>query len=232
MNRQHDPSLLQRNTTTAAADQASGPRAQLSIADHRPASQAALQMRAMIDNSPQVTQMKAFQQQVDQSQAQQPVVQRQATGTPVIQLAKYGDSTKLGRRRYMRKPFWKRQNLDFKQWKKGREAQHLIPAQIGKEFGIDKDLINDAPNGMMMPSGRKRTNHLRDTSLDKGKLHHIKGGGAHPNYNKYVRDFVIKQGWVKGQVTRDEFIKTAKLLRLKNRPSRTGPAKGYVDDMK
>lgn len=152
-------------------------------------------------------------------------------GAP-IQCVKYGDSSKLARERWKLKPLDYRRRHNFKKWKRGREAQHLIPAQVGKHYGIPRKWINSARNGMMMPSGRRTTNHLRDTRLDKGKLHHIKGGGAHPNYNKHVHALARAHQWTPGGVTKHQFRALAGLLRLKNRPRRTGAAKGYVDEIK
>lgn len=155
---------------------------------------------------------------------------RAHTLTP--QLVKYGDSAKLARERYKSKS--KKSKYTFARWKKGREAQHLIPAQVCKEFGIPAAWANSAVNGMMMPSGRRSTNHQRLTSLDKGKRFHIKGGGAHPNYNKAVFAMAIKAPfkWKKGAVSRQKFEALAHHLRVLNRPRRSGPAQDYVDDIR
>ena len=165
-------------------------------------------------------------------QAGSPPLQRALRPGAPIQCAKYGDSGKLARERWKLKPLDFRRRHNFKKWKRGREAQHLIPAQVGKHYGIPRKWINSARNGMMMPSGRRATNHLRDTRLDKGKLHHIKGGGAHPNYNKHVHALANAHQWTPGGVTKHQFRALAGLLRLKNRPRRTGAAKGYVDEIK
>ena len=148
------------------------------------------------------------------------------------QLAKYGDSAKLARERYKSKS--KKSKHTFARWKKGREAQHLIPAQVCKEFGIPTAWANSAVNGMMMPSGRTSTNHQRLTSLDKGKRIHIKGGGAHPNYNKAIFAMAIKAPfkWKKGAVSRPKFEALANHLRTLNRPRRSGSARDYVDDIR
>lgn len=148
------------------------------------------------------------------------------------QLAKYGDSAKLARERYKSKN--KKSKHTFARWKKGREAQHLIPAQVCKEFGIPTAWANSAVNGMMMPSGRTSTNHQRLTSLDKGKRFHIKGGGAHPNYNKAIFAMAIKAPfkWKKGAVSRPKFEALANHLRTLNRPRRSGSARDYVDDIR
>ncbi|WP_046745986.1 hypothetical protein [Kordia zhangzhouensis] len=152
-----------------------------------------------------------------------------------IQLArtiKYGDSAKLARARFRVGGGKRSKGLDFSVWKRGREAQHLIPAQVCKAFGVPKSWANHAMNGMMLPSGRRTTNHLRIKRLDKGKMHHIKGGGSHPNYNKYVFRLAHQQGWRKGKVSQIQFARLANRLRVLNRPYRTGSASGYIDDLK
>ncbi|AXG72205.1 hypothetical protein KORDIASMS9_04473 [Kordia sp. SMS9] len=156
------------------------------------------------------------------------VLQRQ-----VIQLGKgkYGDSAKLARERFKLGGGKKVKRVDFKKWKRGREAQHLIPAQVCRDYGIPKSWANSATNGMMLPSGRRRTNHLRLTRLDKGKMHHIKGGGSHPNYNKYAFRLAKQYQWKKGKVTRTQFDKLTGVLRKENRPKRSGAASGYIDDL-
>jgi len=140
---------------------------------------------------------------------------------------RYGNSYALGRSRYKLSP----KALSFKIWKRGREAQHLIPAAVCKHFEIPRDWANSHPNGMMMPSGRTGTNHLRDKTLDKGKLHHIKFGGAHPQYNKLVQRMALKRKWVPGKVKYAQFLNLCLKLRTMNRPRRKGKAKGYVNDL-
>lgn len=157
------------------------------------------------------------------------VVQRQ-----VIQFGKgtYGDSGKLARERFKRGGGKKLKGTDFKIWKKGREAQHLIPAQVCKHYGIPINWANSSMNGMMLPSGRKTTNHLRMKSLDKGKMHHIKGAGSHPKYNKFAFKLAKQRKWQKGKVTKKQFDSFTKDMRKLNRPKKTGAAKGYIDDLK
>ncbi|PTX59506.1 hypothetical protein C8N46_10995 [Kordia periserrulae] len=164
-----------------------------------------------------------------QNTAKNTTVQRQ-----VIQFVKtkYGDSGKLARERFKRGGGKRVKGIDFKKWKRGREAQHLIPAQVCRDYGIPKSWANSAVNGMMLPSGRRNTNHLRIKRLDKGKMHHIKGGGSHPNYNKYAFGLAKQHKWRKGKVTRAQFDKLTNTLRKKNRPKRTGKAKGYIDDLR
>lgn len=215
------------------------------VIDQRPAAQQAMQIQALVDSSPQVTQLKALQRQVDASMEHAEAdhvdehepethapVQMKAQGGVVQFGRSYGNSAKLARSRFNQKDPAARKRIDFKKWKRGREAQHLIPAQVGKAFGIPSDWLDGHHNGMMMPSGRRNSNHLRDPKLDKGKLHHIKGAGAHPVYNKTVHAYAVKRGWKAGKVSEKQFRALALFLRKKNRPRRKGPAKGYVDDVK
>jgi hypothetical protein len=179
----------------------------------------------LVDNRASSTVQKNLFQQKHNSQ----IIQRQ-----VIQFGKikYGDSAKLARARFRAGGGKRRKGIDFKKWKRGREAQHLIPAQVCRDYGIPKSWANSAVNGMMLPSGRRTTNHLRIKRLDKGKMHHIKGGGSHPQYNKYAFKMAKQQKWKRGKVTKIQFDKLARYLRKKNRPRRSGPAKGYINDLK
>nr|MDU9042997.1 DUF4157 domain-containing protein [Candidatus Electrothrix aestuarii] len=153
----------------------------------------------------------------------------------IFQLIKYNknynNSGKLARARYKRGGGKKGKGRDFSTWKRGREAQHLIPAQVCKEFLVPEAWANSAENGMMLPSGRHGTVTKRLTALDKGKRFHIKGGGAHPQYNIYVNKQAKKRGWVAGKVKKEKFLALARFLRKKNRPTKKGPAKGYVNDI-
>ena len=179
-----------------------------------------------VDNRPATAiQQGLFNQNIVQRQVIQFI--KPKFGTP-----KYGDSAKLARERFKRGGGKKAKEVEFKIWKRGREAQHLIPAQVCRDYEVPKKWANSAINGMMLPSGRHRTNHLRMTSLDKGKMHHIKGGGSHPNYNKFAFKLAREQRWKKGKVTRLEFSRLATRLRKLNRPKRTGKAKGYIDDLR
>jgi|GEM_PF-3431851 len=140
----------------------------------------------------------------------------------------YGDSRALGYARYK----LRKKGVPFAVWKRGREAQHLIPAAVCNFFRIQKDWVNSAINGMMLPSGRKATNHLRNKKYDKGKLFHIHGGGAHPNYNKAVKAEALRRGWKPGKVTYPQFVSLCLTMRKLNRPKRKGPASGFVDRIK
>jgi hypothetical protein len=84
----------------------------------------------------------------------------------------------------------------------------------------------------MLPSGRTKTHHLRVKALDKGKRAHIKKGGAHPKYNRYVMGQTKTRGWKSGKVKWPMFNSLAADLRKRNRPKRKGPTKGYVEEIK
>jgi hypothetical protein len=171
-----------------------------------------------------LSQKKLFNTSINNNVAQRNVIQF-GKGT-------YGNSGKLARERFKKGGGSKVKKIDFKVWKRGREAQHLIPAQVCKYYGISKALANSSVNGMMLPSGRTTTNHLRMMSLDKGKMHHIDGGGSHPQYNKFAFKLAKQRGWKVGNVTSAHFISLADHLRVLNRPKRTGAAKGYINNLK
>ena len=153
-----------------------------------------------------------------------------------------GNSSKLARARwglkdkYARKKLVKRYGVKnitgaLRLWKRGREAQHLIPAEVCARFNIKESLVNSPQNGMMLPSGRARTMGKRDKTLDKGKRIHVKGG-AHPEYNKFVLDLLLKNGWQENKVTDKQFFEMTDILRGMNRPKRKGKAKWHVADIK
>lgn len=83
----------------------------------------------------------------------------------------------------------------FADWGLGREAQHIIPYAVCRDFGIDKKLTNSACNGMMLPSGRayvKYDHSLYYAGKNKIRAKHIKRGIAHRAYNSIVSDFLHK----------------------------------------
>ncbi|WP_298515676.1 hypothetical protein [uncultured Kordia sp.] len=180
----------------------------------------------LVDNrASSIVQKKLYQQKYNNQIVQRQVVQ-------LVRGPKYGDSAKLARERFKRGGGKRIKGVAFKRWKRGREAQHLIPAQVCRDYGIPKAWANSAVNGMMLPSGRRRTNHLRLKHLDKGKMHHIKGGGSHPNYNKYAFKLARQYKWRKGKVTRAQFDRLTGVLRKQNRPKRSGAASGFIDDLR
>lgn len=177
----------------------------------------------LVDNRPEAVAQRKLKDDLLSSFSNQP------RNIPA-QLVKgnYGNSAKLAKARYS----LSHKKQAFKDWKRGREAQHLIPAAICDSYGIPEAWANGVHNGMMMPSGRPKTHHLRIKALDKGKRAHIKKGWAHPIYNKYVENQVKTRGWKKGKVTKIQFLALAGFLRKKNRPKKTGTTKGHVDDIK
>lgn len=102
-----------------------------------------------------------------------------------------GDSGALAKARFNLKP----KPVDFKNWKKGREAQHLIPASLHKTCPALVGVVDDRRNGMMLPTQstyntpgnspifkspakQKRPIHLRGKNRD------------HPTYTKNVKGFI------------------------------------------
>jgi hypothetical protein len=67
-----------------------------------------------------------------------------------------GDSTKLGRARFHFPPGRVRQ-VTLPDWRKGYEAQHVIPAGVAVELDMVTSDIDGAWNGMMLPAGRAAT---------------------------------------------------------------------------
>lgn len=84
----------------------------------------------------------------------------------------------------------------FQDWKKDREAQHLIPASLCKHYpGLD-GIIDSAENGMMLPAVYSNKND---------KITHRKPKYRdHPTYTKNVKaliDAVLQTGLNKNQAT-------------------------------
>jgi hypothetical protein len=84
----------------------------------------------------------------------------------------------------------------FQNWKKNREAQHLIPASLCKHYpGLD-GIIDSAENGMMLPAVYSNKND---------KVTHRKPNYRdHPAYTKNVKaliDAVLQTGLNKNQAT-------------------------------
>ena len=64
-----------------------------------------------------------------------------------------GDSSRLGRARYDLKGKAGKGGLTFGEWKRGREAQHLIPASLYKnKFSSFKNMVDTPRNGMLLPN--------------------------------------------------------------------------------
>lgn len=116
-------------------------------------------------------------------------------------------SGKMARQRYNAAGGKAGTGMDFAEWKRGFELQHIIPGAIAKKRGMYKKfrtLINDGnENGIMLVSGRKGAKKIskKHTKATRG-VKHIKKGWAHPEYNKTVEKFIIskhpsKSGWTK-----------------------------------
>ncbi len=137
----------------------------------------------------------------------------------------YGNSTKLGRQRWNKKTTKKKKGIDYVGWRLGREAQHLIPAEVCKIYNISAELTNSVVNGMMLPSGRdggKSTDSKgqliakvqhRNVDLDKEKPWHIEHSGCHADYNTYVKQLVQRKGWKEDNVSDEMFVDMARHLR-------------------
>jgi|GEM_PF-3660272 len=140
-----------------------------------------------------------------------------------------GISTKLARARWRMK---KRTGVTFKQWKRGYEAQHIIPWAVANKLGLPMKYINLAFNGMMLPSGRK---HAADpvykaTSRFLERPRHIKIGGCHKEYSKNVELYIMSYMKRKKRTTlhKRHMKRIARRLR---RATKQHPATGYIQDM-
>jgi hypothetical protein len=107
-------------------------------------------------------------------------------------LGKGYSSSRLARNRFKFGGGKRGKGIGFRRWKRGREAQHLIPGAIGVKFKLTHVFLDSSDNGIMLISGRS-TKHGRKKphrSVKKSKLKHVKGGGCHPNYSKSVEKFI------------------------------------------
>ncbi|MGS0743608.1 eCIS core domain-containing protein [Glaciimonas sp. GG7] len=96
-------------------------------------------------------------------------------------------SRKLAMNRWKMK---KRKGYTFATWKKGYEAQHIIPYSLARDHATAAafSTVNDSYNGMMLPSGRDKAAApvYKANARFMKRPRHIKQGWAHPEYNKYV----------------------------------------------
>ncbi len=138
-------------------------------------------------------------------------------------------STKLARARFRAGGGQARKGVPFRVWKRGREAQHLIPYAIGASLGIRDSFMNSARNGMMLPSGRPTAAAMPNPALAKGKLTHIKRGLAHPAYNRFVGR-VMTKAMRTGPLNQRKLERIADYLRGLHRQNRPAAAQ-YVDDL-
>lgn len=100
-----------------------------------------------------------------------------------------GISEKLARARWAMK---KRAGVTFQQWKKGYEAQHIIPYAVAAKLKLPLDRINKKWNGMMLPSGRKSAAKplYKAASRFLSRPRHILKGWSHPKYSSRVEDLL------------------------------------------
>jgi len=102
-----------------------------------------------------------------------------------------GDSGKLAKARYNHSS----KGMTFGDWKRGREAQHLIPASLHKHFKPLTGIVDTARNGMMLPT--ESTFKTPSNSLifkqhhKRAKPVHRRGKQRdHPTYTRNVRTFI------------------------------------------
>ena len=112
-----------------------------------------------------------------------------------------GDSSALAKARYNRSD---KGDLSFADWKKGREAQHLIPASLHKSFPSLTGIVDDLRNGMMLPSGTTFDSPIKSPVFSKiekqAKPVHRKGKQRdHPVYSKNVTQFIKDVGALPGE---------------------------------
>lgn len=82
----------------------------------------------------------------------------------------------------------------LRDFKAGRELQHLLPVSIAREFRLPASFIDSARNGIMIPAGNRANARPQVQSIHKTKIAHIKSGLAHPRYNKLVRNLLTRVG--------------------------------------
>ena len=151
---------------------------------------------------------------------------------------------RLAASRILRSNIYKNKRSQYKpmfaHWGLGREAQHIIPYAVCLKYGINENLINDACNGIMLPSGRKGTNKRYSEQILSRTLYyfkrnknfirasHIKKGIAHKNYNTVVHNFleILQQHGVDIKLN---FKKIALTIRLATKQLDETQA---VDDLK
>jgi hypothetical protein len=103
-----------------------------------------------------------------------------------------GDSSALAKARYHQS----KKRLTFDQWKKGREAQHLFPASLAKQFGFEA-IVDTARNGMMLPTVQTDPAHIakspspviQQKGITKPFHKMTMKHRDHPQYTKAVKAF-------------------------------------------
>ena len=140
----------------------------------------------------------------------------------------YNDSYNLARARYK----LKQKPISFKQWKSGREAQHLIPKAVFNAHNMPPKLLNSPANGIMIPAGKRTRQYPIYRKPVKMGLRpaHIKKGIAHPKYNKKVTQLLeLKYPGKNGNWSPADVKRVTKALRAAHKdPSLKSK---YVDDI-
>ncbi len=109
--------------------------------------------------------------------------------------------------------------IDFKKWKKGKEAQHLVPASIAKKNKILAGIIDRKRNAIMLPSiwksGIKKPVHRQPKHRD------------HAAYTKNVRIMVaaVQKSLGVKSMTRKQWKRVMDALRVVNKL----PSYRYID---
>ncbi len=152
---------------------------------------------------------------------------------PLTKTGEKADSSSLARARWYKKSDKKRDKTTFEDWKKGREAHHLIPSEAFRVYEFPKGFINSPENGMMLPSGRTATHDLRNSSLDKTKVAHVRKTN-HSEYNKNMMKYLHDKYGGNTKISLEDANYMAKTLRSahRNRVVEVGvEVYKYVDDI-
>ena len=102
-----------------------------------------------------------------------------------------GDSSALAKARYDKKA----KTQSFADWKKGREAQHLIPASLHKSFPALTGIVDSAQNGMMLPTEKTAADPSQspvftDPAKQVKPIHRRGKNRDHPTYTRNVHNFL------------------------------------------
>jgi len=186
-----------------------------------------------------------FEDSIKKFQAKSKTGKRHPGDAEFLARARYARNVKNRKQSWLkvRKESEKLKKVPYKQWKKNREAQHLIPASVGMKYGLPNSLINSPENGMMLLSGRsgsttfsKEYKTAKGKSLGtRGKLMHVgyKNRIAHPDYNSLVEKEMDKLQKKHGKTIPHTAAKTLmKQLRTRHRKADRGAKKLYSDQLK
>jgi hypothetical protein len=126
-----------------------------------------------------------------------------------------GISAKLARARWSMK---KRYGHTFQTWKRGYEAQHVIPYSVANKLRMKMQHINESWNGMMLPSGRARAAMPLYKAMGKYRnlpRHIAPRQFGHPKYSNQV--LLFAQAYIEtipgGKWTLNRMILVANYLR-------------------